>query len=175
MQEADDSPRGDPDAEQPEEPGDLGGRQTALLAEHHRMRHGPGPEVAAGGTRGRGRLVGVASLYCRPAARAAAPLDRKAAVEHRHAGQLLLVDVLGVLVGHLGPATGTVFWKGHHHGLVDVVGDRPVGLGAVGPSRPAPRATGLGGEVVLGERGGLAAGGPLEHLHRLAQPGHLGA
>ena len=42
------------------------------------MRHGPGPEVAAGGTRGRGRLVGVASLYRRPAARAAAPLDRKA-------------------------------------------------------------------------------------------------
>jgi hypothetical protein len=173
VQEADDAPRGDADAEQPEEPGDLGGRQPALLAEHHGMGRSPGPEVTAGSTRGRGGLIGVPAPHRRPAAWAAAPLDREAAVEHRLGGQLLLVDVFGVLVDHLGAATWAQLRVRHDHGLVDVVGDLAVRLGAVGKSRAPAGTAGMRGGVVLREGSGLAAGLALEHLHHLLQPGHL--
>jgi len=117
-----------------------------------------GPEVAAGGTLGRRGLVGVAPPYRRPAAWAAASLEREAAVVHGQAGQLLLADVLGPLVDGLGSATGTVPREGHGHRLVDVVGDLPVSPGAVGEPRPAAGASRMRGVVVLGERGRTGGG-----------------
>jgi hypothetical protein len=74
------------------------------------------------------------------------------------------------LQGQLAAAAWAARRQPDRHDLVDVLGWAPLGAGAVGRARPAPRPLGVGHRVALGERGGLALGRPAQRLYLTAQP-----